>query len=90
MLVAGFYFFFPLCKISLSVYFLVAQYVGTSQSSPFTVTLLSKIEVLCLALWRVSALFEALLEAFYSLAYSDLKNRLSWLDTFSLNTEVLL
>lgn len=84
------FFFFLIKKISLSVYFPVAQYVGISQSSPFTVTLPSKIEVLCLASWKVSALFEALLEAFHSVAYSDLKNRLSWLDTFSLSTEVLL
>lgn len=62
----GFLFF--CAKISLSVYFLVVQYVGISQSSPFTITSPSKIEALCLASWNVSSLFEALLEAFHSLA----------------------
>lgn len=60
--------FFFCAKVSLSVYYPVAQYVGISQSSPFAITSLSKIEALCLASWKVSALFEALLEAFHSLA----------------------
>lgn len=66
MLVADFFFF--CAKISLSLYFPVAQYVGISQSCPFAITLLSKIEALCLASWKAPALFEALLEAFHSLA----------------------
>lgn len=61
-------FFFSCAKISLSVYFVVAQYVHASQNSPFTITELSKIEALCLASWKISALFEALLETFHSLA----------------------
>lgn len=61
-------FLFLCAKISLSVYFPIVQYVGISQSSPCSVTSPSKIEALCLASWQVSALFEALLEAFHSLA----------------------
>lgn len=89
MLVEVFCFLFYM-KTYLLVYFQLGQSKGILQHSSFTVTPPSKIEALCLASWKVSALFEALLEAFHSQAFQTLKNRISWLDTFRLSTEVLL
>lgn len=65
--------FYSIQRLFLLVYFLLGQSKGISQHSSFTVILPSKIEALCLASRKVSALFEALLEAFSFPGFLDFK-----------------